>query len=55
MLFKSLLTDFMVVVGMVTRFRDFNALERKYERHRDLVLSGRISIAVYGDVLGRMG
>ena len=29
------MTDFRVVGGMSTRFRDFNALERKYERHRD--------------------
>ena len=36
------MTDFMVVGGMVTHLRDFNALKRKYERHRDLVLSGRM-------------
>lgn len=33
--FKSLLTDFMVVGCMVTHFRDFSALERKYERNMD--------------------
>lgn len=31
------MTDFMVVGGMVTHFRDFSALERKYERNMDLV------------------
>lgn len=36
----------MVVGSMVTHLRDFNALERKYERHRDLVLSGRMGVDV---------